>query len=202
MFALPFLAFAGLFWLEWRRTDDRPRQPLPLPVVVMAASSLAAAAVHGAVIGEHVNAAGLLGVFFLALTVAQIAYAGLLLAVPTLWVVRLGVATNLGVVCLWAWTRTIGIPFGIAGGAREPAGVADLMATGFEVTCVLAGVVLVYRATGGWPSPEEVPASKWDTSTVRNSPPPRKVSTPSGLRPSHETNSLRPSKLSTFATRS
>ncbi len=202
MFAFPFVVFAGLFWLEWRRTDDRPHHGRPFPIVVMAASSLGAAAVHGAVIGGHLTEAGVLGGFFVVLTLTQIAYAGLLFVVPTARWVALGVLANLGIVCLWAWTRTIGIPFGIAGGGRESVGAADLVATGFEVICVLTGLVMLYRATGGWPSPEEVPASKWETSTVRNSPLPRKVSTPSGLRPSHETKSLRPAKLSTFATRS
>lgn len=202
MLALPFVVFAALFWWEWRRTSDRPPPQLPRAVVVMAASSIGAAATHAAVSEQHFDEATLLGGFFLFLAVAQTGYAAVLLAVPTRWVVELGVLANLGIVCLWAWTRTAGIPFGIAGGGREAVGVIDLVATGLEVLCVLSGALLVYRATGGRPSPEEVPASRWDTSSVRSSPAPQTVSSRAGLRPSQETNRWRASKLPTFATRS
>lgn len=202
MLALPFVVFAALFWWEWRRTSDRPPPQLPRAVVVMAASSIGAAATHAAVTEQHFDEATLLGGFFLFLAVAQTGYAAVLLAVPTRRVVELGVLANLGIVCLWAWTRTAGIPFGIAGGGREAAGAIDLVASGLGVLCVLSGALLLSRATGAWPSPEEVPASRWDTSTVRDSPPPRKVSSPAGLRPSYATSRWRTSKLPTCTTRS
>lgn len=202
MFALPLVVFAGLLWLEWRRTSDRVRPARSTPALIMATSSAGAGGVHAVVVGPHADHAWLLGVFFLSLAVAQLVLALALLGPVRPRVVLGCVGLNAGVVALWVWTRAVGVPWGVGGDHREAIGALDLVATGLEAGCVVAGVLLLYRATGGSPSLEDVPASKWETSTVRNSPPPRKVSSPPGPRPSQETNSLRPSKLSTFATRS
>lgn len=199
MLAVPLLVFAGLFGLEWRRTSG---VPLAQPLRLMALGSVGAAGVHGAVVGEHAHEASLLGWFFALLCLAQLTWVVVLLLAPVRRVVLAGVVGNLGVVALWAWTRAVSVPFGVAGGGREGIGWPDLLATALEAGCVLAGLQALYRAIGGRPSPLVVPWSKWDTSTTRNSPPPRKVSSPSGLRPSQDTKSLRPSKRSTFATRS
>lgn len=202
MFALPLVVFAGLLWLEWRRTTERVRPARSTPALVMATGSAGAGGVHAVAAGSHAEHAVLLGVFFLGLAVTQLVLALALLGTVRPRVVLGGVGLNAAVVVLWAWTRAVGVPWGVGGDHRETIGALDLVATGLEAGCVVAGTLLLYRAIGGSPSPEEVPASKWDTSTVRNSPPPRKVSSPPGPRPSQETNSLRPSKASTFATRS
>lgn len=191
MFALPLVVFAALFWWEWRRTSARPLPQLPRAVVVMAAGSMGAAAAHTAVTEQHFDEATLLGGFFVLLALAQTGFAAVLLARPVRRVVELGVLANLGIVCLWVWTRIVGIPLGIAGGGREAVEVIDLVATGLEMLCVAAGLLHLYRTTGGGPSPAEAPVSKWGTSTKRNSPLRRKVSSPAGL-PSHETNSRLP----------
>jgi len=54
--------------------------------------------------------------------------------------VEVGVLGNLAVVVLWAWTRLLGVPFGIAGGLRQRVGPWDLTCTLLEVTAVLAGL--------------------------------------------------------------
>jgi hypothetical protein len=202
MFALPLVVLAGLLWLEWRRTSDRVRHPRCTPALVMASGSAGAGGVHAVVAGPHADHGWLLGVFFLSLAVTQLAIAVALLGPVRPRVVLGGVGLNAGVVTLWVWTRVVGVPWGVGGDHRETVGALDLVATALEAGCVVAGLLLLYRATGGSPSPEDVPASRWEPSTVRNSPPPRKVSSPPGPRPSQETNSVRPSKSSTFATRS
>jgi hypothetical protein len=200
MFALPIVVLAGLLWLEWRRTDDRPPStPLPWPAPVMATCSVGAGAVHAVVVGEHAEHAWVQGAFFLCLAAVQVVLAVALLGRVRPQLVRAGVGLNAAVVGLWAWSRSSGLPWGIG---REGVGVLDLLATTFEVGCVASGALLLYRATGDCPPPDVAPTSKCEISTVRNSPPPRNVSVPSGAVPSQDTNSLRPSKLSTFATRS
>lgn len=198
MLGVPLYAFALLLAAEWRRTAG---SVLPWGLRVAAFASAGAGVVHGAVTPHHTHEAALLGWFFALLSVAQLVWVVVLLVVPRRGVVIAGVLANLGVVLLWAWTRAVGIPFGIAGGARQRFTGADLAATGLEVVLVLAGLAWVYSATGASSSPR-VAASKCDRSTTRNSPPPRNVSVPSGSVPSQTTNSLRPSRRSTLATRS
>jgi hypothetical protein len=61
-----------------------------------------------------------------------------------------GVLVNLGVVALWAWTRAVGVPFGIEGGQRERLGVLDVTSTLLEVVVVLTGLAWVYaRSASG-----------------------------------------------------
>ena len=199
MLVVPLLVFAALLVLEWRRQSPAT---VPAGLRVMAAGGAASGAVQGVGSVHNASEAAALGWFFALLCVAQLSWALLLLALPVRRVVVAGVLGHLALVALWAWTRAVGVPLGLEGPGPEPVGALDLLATGLETLCVLAGLRWVYSATGGWPSPLLVPWSKCDTSTTRNSPPPRKVRVPSGARPSQETNSLRPSNASTFATRS
>ena len=198
MLVAPLLLFGMLFAAEWRRTAD---QPLPTSLRLTALASAGAGLVHGAVTPHHSHEAAVLGWFFAVLCLAQLAWVVVLLVHPVRAVVTAGVVGNLGVVLLWTWTRAVGVPLGVAGGGRERVTPWDLTATALEVVLVLAGLAWVYSATGASSSPR-VAASKWDRSTTRNSPPPRNVSLPSGSVPSQVTNSLRPSRRSTLATRS
>jgi hypothetical protein len=72
---------------------------------------------------------------------AQLTWACWLLFAPTVRVVEVGVLGNLAVIVLWAWTRLLGIPFGIAGGQRQAIGGWDATCTLVEVAAVLAGLL-------------------------------------------------------------
>lgn len=195
----PLLVLAGLFALEWRRTAEAP---LPWTTRLAVTTTAVAAVVHAAAVSEHAHGAAVLAWAFVALAAAQGTWALAVLLAPRPGVLLAGVVGNLAVVALWAWTRTAGVPLGVAGGHREAVGALDLLATGMEAVAALAAA-RSYSATGGWPVPgSPVPWSKWARSTTRNSPPPRKTSTPSGSRPSHVTKSLRPSRRSIRATSS
>ena len=198
MLVVPLLLFGLLFAAEWRRTAERP---LPATLRLAALASVGAGLVHGAVVPHHQHEAAVLGWFFAVLCLAQLGWVVALLVHPVRAVVTAGVLGNLAVVLLWAWTRAVGVPLGVEGGAREGITPWDLTATALEVGLVLAGLAWVYSATGASSSPR-VAASKWERSTTRNSPPPRNVTLPSGSVPSQVTNSLRPSRRSTLATRS
>jgi hypothetical protein len=141
MLAVPVYGFALAFALEWRRTADAP---LPGTLWVAATASLGAAGVHGAVTPHHVHEAALLGWFFALLTLAQAAWAVAVLVAPLRRLVTVGVLTNLGVVTLWAWTRAVGIPFGVGGGVRERVGVLDVTSTLLEVVVVGLGLAWLY----------------------------------------------------------
>jgi len=195
MLGLPVVLFVLVFALEWRRTADEKLPALLWPALV---ASAGASLVHAVVVPHHLHEAALLGWFFSLLSVAQLAWVVWVLLSPRRRVVVAGVLANLGVVVLWAWTRAVGIPFGVAGGGRQRFTAADLLATGLEVVLVLSCLAWVYSASGGWSS---VPTalSKWDRSTTRKSPPPRKVSTPALSLPSQVMNSFRPSRRSTRA---
>jgi len=195
MTLVPLLLFGVFFAAEWRRTAD---SPLPWSLRGAALGSAAAGVVHAAVVPHHAHEHALIGWFFAGLAVAQLAWVLAVLVSPSRRVVVAGALGNLAVVLLWAWTRAVDVPLGL--GPRQRFTALDLTATALEAGILLACLAWVYSATGG--SSPAVAVSKWARSTTMNSPPPWKTSVPSPRLPSHETQSLRPSRRSTFATRS
>ncbi|MDP9181545.1 MAG: hypothetical protein M3P04_02055 [Actinomycetota bacterium] len=144
MLGVPLYGFALLFAAEWRRTAGGA---LPWSLRVAALGSAGAGVVHGIATPHHVHESALLGWFFTLLCVGQLVWVVTLLIAPRRSVVVLGIISNLGVVVLWAWTRAVGIPFGIAGGARQRFTALDLTATALEVAVVLSG--LAWAASRG-----------------------------------------------------
>ena len=72
---------------------------------------------------------------------------------PTPEFLWLGIVVNLGIIVLWAWTRTIGIPlFGPHAGEVEPVGTIDIVSKLAEAG-VVALLVLTLRQpdAAGWP---------------------------------------------------
>jgi hypothetical protein len=125
---------------------------LTLAVVPLAAHSLTsraaiaaallcagAAAIHYAVIADHLEEWWAFGVFFAAMGVAQLLWAALVVASPSHLLVRVGVFGNAAIVVLWIVTRTAGTLIGPDGHTPESVGVADSVATAFELGVVFAG---------------------------------------------------------------
>ena len=191
MLGAPAAVFVLLLALEWRRTAEGT---VPAPLRLMAVTGAAAGVLHGAVVGHHSAQAAVLGWFFATACAVQVAQALALVFAPVRRVVVPGVLVNLGLVALWAWTRLVGVPLGVDGGQRQLVRPLDVTCTLLEVVAVLAGLAWVYSATGG--SVRSALSLKWEKSTVRNSPPPLKTTVPSARVPSHDTNSLRPSRES------
>lgn len=127
-------------------TQRRPTEPplgrdagagsgVPTPLVVALVSSAAAAGVHGAAVQSHLAAGWLVSGFFLLAATAQLVWAAALLVHPrNRGLVMAGAAGNLGVIALWALTRTVGLPFGLA--PVEAVGPWDLAATAWEALVV------------------------------------------------------------------
>lgn len=99
--------------------------------------SLGAAAVHFAVTGEHLHEFLLYGVLFVLVAWFQAWWAVQYVARPSRRLEWTAIAVNLGVVFVWAWSRTVGLPVGPAPGGPEAVGTADVITTAFEIGLVV-----------------------------------------------------------------
>ena len=113
----------------------------------LCALALAATAViHAAVVPEHAREWPAAAVFFVILTVAELALAVTVMRRPSkrLLVFGAGVSAASGV--LWLVSRTVGLPFGPEAFAAEPVAMLDTMSTALEVAAALLFVQLATRA--------------------------------------------------------
>ena len=114
----------------------------PRYAYVAAALSFLAQSIHLWVLPEHYLTWDTAGYFFLIVAACQGALGVSLLFGAGRWTLRLGIALNLLVVFVWAFTRTVGIPAWIGSFMREPVGTLDLAATTAEVALVVLLVKL------------------------------------------------------------
>jgi hypothetical protein len=117
----------------------------------IATASAGAAAIHYAVIAEHFEEWWGFGLFFVLSAVAQLAWAVLVVTSRSRRFIWLGVVGNAAIVVLWVVTRTAGTLLGPEPAMPEAVGLADSVATAFELTIVVAGSWLARR--GGMGSP-------------------------------------------------
>jgi hypothetical protein len=104
-----------------------------------AALSLIAALIHAWMGPEHFAEWWGYGLFFLGTAIFQAGYAVDLIREPRADRLWLGIVVNLGIIVLWAWTRTVGIPLvGPHAGDVEPVGLVDVVSKLSE-----AGVVVL-----------------------------------------------------------
>ncbi|MBO1269111.1 hypothetical protein [Arthrobacter cavernae] len=107
------------------------------------------AAIHAAVVPEHLGEWAAAGAFFLVLSAAQFA-AGLLVlrrrqrtVLPARTALLATAAVSIIPLALWLYSRTAGLPFGPGAGVPEPLGLPDSAAGALELgTLVLAMVLL------------------------------------------------------------
>jgi hypothetical protein len=104
--------------------------------VGLALLSLAAAAIHFAVMGEHFDLHVAHGLFFAVVAWAQALWAVGLLIVARRALLVAGLAGNLAVVVTWALSRTVGVPIGPEPWTPEAVGTADLVSTVVELVIV------------------------------------------------------------------
>jgi hypothetical protein len=117
--------------------------PLATRTALIATLSVYAGAIHLYVVPEHLREWWGFGVFFLAVGVAQIAFALLLWRRPGTVTALAGIAGNVAVVFVYVLSRTNGVPVGPVHSSHrlEAPGVLDLTATAVEVglaACLLA----------------------------------------------------------------
>jgi hypothetical protein len=101
-------------------------------------SSMAAGIVHLAVFPHHVVEAGLVvGLFFVAAAAWQAWWAWQLTQQVTAAQLRAGIAGSVALIALWAWSRTLGLPFGFTDGP-EKVGAWDLACEFWQVCVILS----------------------------------------------------------------
>ncbi len=124
---------------------------LPLAVLVAGASA-ASGAIHVAFAPEHFGESWRHGLFFALAGLAQIAWAGAVVARPSRRVIVAGVA-QIGIVGVWVVSRTIGIPIG---SPAEGVAFPDSLATALEVVIVAVGVRAARRGRAARPTVDAV----------------------------------------------
>jgi hypothetical protein len=133
-----------------------PARGWDMAVGPLAVLSLGAAAIHFAVMPEHLAEWWAFGGFFAALGWFQALWSIGYLAGPSGRLARFAIAVNLATVLVWAWSRTIGLPIGPDPGVPEPLGAADVVATVLELLLVIG--LLASRRPEMPDSPDRVPS--------------------------------------------
>src|SRR6185436_987198 len=128
--------------------DSAPRSRADDLRLLLAAGFFGSAAIHAAVVPEHLSEWSAAGVFFIALTAAEVAIAALLLARPQPSVLLAAAVASVVPLAVWLYSRTLGLPFGPEAGIPEQVGVADVAACLLEVGTLVLAVVLLRRR--GW----------------------------------------------------
>lgn len=121
-------------------------------VALLAAAglSLGAAWVHVAYTGSHFREWWAYGLFFLVVAIGQAVFAPAIIRWPSPALALAGIALNLGVVVMYVWSRTIGVPMGPHEGVAEHTKLPDLATTAAEILLVAVLLALLPRrwATG------------------------------------------------------
>jgi len=118
------------------------RRRLRLATYSVASASAGAAAIHFAVSVEHFEEWWGFGLFFVMSAVVQLVWAMLVVTTRSGLLMWLGVVGNAAIVVLWIVTRTVGTLVGPEPATPEPIGLADTVASAFELTIVVAGIWL------------------------------------------------------------
>ena len=111
--------------------------------------------VHIAVVREHFAESWAHGTFFAVVGLAQIGWALLALHRVSVPFPRLTAAATLGLISLWAVSRTVGLSLDPLTAAPEPVGTADLLAVLLEISlilCILAAIPRPATTTAEAPS--------------------------------------------------
>ena len=124
------------------RTSRSAESPDVLRFAVAVAAA-GAAAIHFAVIDQHLAEYWLFGVFFVVVALAQLGWVVAVVSNPTRMVYVVGALGNALIAVTWVISRTTGLPFGPGAGEPEPVGIADVVSTAFELVIVIGAVVLL-----------------------------------------------------------
>jgi hypothetical protein len=132
-------------WLARHRAAAGRRTQRTPAIVLTAAFSLGAAAVHLVVCPEHFKEATIYGLFFAIAASCQAGWAVLALWRPRRWLLAAALVGNSAIVGLWAITRTVGVPLGPGAGETETVGALDIIATACEIGLIVCAVWALTR---------------------------------------------------------
>src|SRR5215510_1394716 len=94
-----------------------------------AAASIASAAIHFSVIGEHYQEAWYFGVFFMVAAWAQVTWAIAIIVRPSRRILAAGSALQALLVVVYLWSRTTGLPIGPEPWKPEEVAFVDVLST-------------------------------------------------------------------------
>jgi hypothetical protein len=148
-------------------TQETPARPRPALFARPAASSsgrrwvlagalrwitavlvLGSAAIHFAVVPEHLAEYVPFGLFFVTAGLAQLALAAAILVAPRREVLLAGAAGTVAIIALWAVSRTVGVPVGPAPWEPEMPAVADVLCATLEAVTALLLIKLASGSEG------------------------------------------------------
>jgi hypothetical protein len=124
-------------------TDDREYSQAAR--VVLAVLAAGAGAIHLAMVAPHAQDSTVDGVLFAVAGWVQITLALFLFARPSRRVLGINIAVNLGLLAVWAASRTVGLPWGAHAGEAEDVGSVDLICAAFEVVLIIGSFVVAAR---------------------------------------------------------
>jgi hypothetical protein len=118
-------------------------------LLLVAAVTCVAGLIHIGAAVDHYGEFPLYTLVFAAMAVIQLTWAAAILRGPSRRVLLFGCAFNVGVIALWAASRTVGVPVAPRAWVPEAVGVADLLATVDELLAVIsvASVLMSTRMT-------------------------------------------------------
>ena len=132
------------------RTPEAAATPRSQGYAALALLSLGAGFLHAAVIDAH-EGHGIASQVFTAVAVFQVAWAALLLARPSRWLLALGAVANAAFIGGWIVSRTSGISFIDGFQEKEAVGFTDGVIVVLQVLLVLGVVVLLRPARSDRP---------------------------------------------------
>ena len=134
--AVAFVPVAGLL------AADGPRTPLAA-TTALGFLAAAAAVIHLGVVWEHLEEYAVFGAAFAVTGLLQLGWAALVVFRPVGAVLVAGAVGSLGIAAAWLLSRTVGLPIGPDRWTAEPVGVADALATAFELLLVVGATWLL-----------------------------------------------------------
>lgn len=118
---------------------------VPVDRAALAVTSLAAAGIHFAVMGEHFSEYMVFGIFFAVVAWLQALWAMGVVMTPSRRLLVAGAVGNAVVVLVWVISRTIGLPIGPEAGMAEPATFVDVLSTILELFVVAGALIVVIQ---------------------------------------------------------
>ena len=106
-------------------------------IVVAVACLLGAQFLHWSVIDQHAREWSAAGNFFFVLALVESLMTVLIIARLRPWVAAAGIVVSVVPVFVWAWDRTLGLPFGPTEGVRGTIGRSDVMSVVFELITIV-----------------------------------------------------------------
>ncbi len=113
--------------------------------LLLVAGLLASAAIHAAVAPEHLQEWLGAGVFFVVLTMAELAAAAIVFMRRQSTGLVAAAVVSAGPLVVWVVSRTAGLPLGPEAGIAEPVGLADCVACLLELGTLVGALLLLRR---------------------------------------------------------